>query len=177
MTLSEKLEKLKQHFKEHNPRGFSVLFYVKGHPEYADNVIFNMTQEDTDTTFSLRKLYMCFLDDPTEVDFVDNVLNGRYDWLETLKTANMFKDFYKSIRTEAEQRRIAKNIKAISEIAKDEGHKNRLEALKYLSNNSFNTQEAEVKRGRPSKAEKEGAMKLALKEMSEDEQDLARLLQ
>lgn len=177
MTLEEKLEKIQQHFKDTKPRTFGVLFGVRSHPEYDKYIIFNTTNEDTDTTFSIRKLYMCFLEDPTEVAFTDAVLNGRYDFLETFKTSITFKDFYKSVRAEAEQRRIAGNIKEIVKISKDENNKQRLDALKYLTNNTFTAVEGEVKRGRPSKAEKEGAMKLALKEMSEDEQDLARLLQ
>lgn len=181
MTLEEKLKKLKEHFKIHNPKGITALFVERAANNNKDEndscIIFNMTNEDTPTTFSFRKLYMCFLDDPTEVDFADNVLNGRYDWIDSMKKLTVFKEYYKSIRTEAEQRRIAKNIKEIATIAKDESSKNRLEALKFLTNNSFNTVESEIKRGRPSKAEKEGAMKLALKEMTEDEQDLARLIQ
>lgn len=177
MTLQEKLERLKEHYKLHNPRSVYMLFIEKYRDDDDSCVIFNMTNEDTDTTFSLKKLYMCYLDDPTEVDFVDNVFNGRYDWLEALKKNNQYRDFYYNMRIEAEQRRIAKNIKEITALARGDDPKNKLAALKYLTDNSFNTAEAVVKRGRPSKEEREGAMKLALKEMTEDEQDLAKLLQ
>jgi hypothetical protein len=177
MEHEEKLKKLQEHYKTYNPRSIVSLFYEGNKEPDKAGAIFNTTNEDTDKTFSFRQLYLCYLDDPTEVAFVDAVLNGRYDWLETLKRLLAFKDFYRNLRIEAEQRRIAKNIKAIVSISEDEKDKNRLAALKYLTDNSFNTAESTIKRGRPSKEELEGAKKLALKEMTEDEQDLARLIQ
>lgn len=177
MTLEEKLKDLKERFKKHPTRGITPLFKEFSKDPTYSCVLFNMTDEDDEVSYSLRKLYMCFLDDPTEIDFVDNVLFGKYDFLEGLKKNTQLSSFYKSIRTEAEQRRIAKNIKEISVIARGDDQKNKMAALKYLTDNSFNTFEATIKRGRPSKEEREGALKLAVKEMTEDEQDLARLLQ
>lgn len=177
MTLEEKLKDLKERFKRCPTRGITPLIKEFAKDPNSIGVLFNLTDADDATTYSLRKLYMCFLDDPTEIDFVDNVLFGKYDFLEGLKKNTQLSAFYKSIRTEAEQRRIAKNIKEISVIARGDDQKNKMAALKYLTDNSFNTFEATIKRGRPSKEEREGALKLAVKEMTEDEQDLARLLQ
>ena len=168
-------EKLKEFFKSY--KGYGVVNLFRDYTNDVSVSIFNLGLEDTEDTYSFRKLYMQFLDDPTEISFVDNVLGGRFDLLERIKTNNKTKEFYNSVRAEAEQRRLANNIKQIVEIAKDTADKNRFSALKYLSDNSFVGVKSENKRGRPSKEEKEGALKLAMKEMTEDEQDLARLLQ
>lgn len=171
----EQREHLRKHFLTHPTTNAGNFF--EGYAADLDCVIFNKEYEHTDTTYSFRKLYMEFLEDPTEVAFVDGVLGGRFDVLEAIKNNNKLKSFYKSVRLEAEQRRIAANVKEITEIAYNGSEKSRMGALKYLCDNSFVDAETEIKRGRPSKAEKEGAMKLALKEMSEVDEDLARLLQ
>lgn len=172
---SEQRERLRKHFLTHTTTNAGNFF--EGHSIDPSCVIFNKEYEHTDTTYSFRKLYMEFLDDPTEVAFVDGVLGGRFDVLEAIKTNTRLKSFYKSVRLEAEQRRIAANVKEITDIAYNGSEKSRMGALKYLCDNSFVEAESEIKRGRPSKAEKEGAMKIALKEMTEVDEDLARLLQ
>lgn len=141
------------------------------------NVIFNQGYEDTATSYSFRKLYMEYLDDPTEVTFVDNVLAGKFYLLENIKKSNTLKKFYKSVREEAERRRIAKNVAKITEIANSGNEKLRMTALKYLCDKGFIEESKGIQRGRPSKEEIEGALLQAVQERSEYEEDFARITQ
>lgn len=140
-------------------------------------VIFNKTYKDDEVSFSFRKWYMKYYKDPTEIQFVDEVLAGRYDILENIKKNNRSKVFYKNVRLEAEQRRLAEAVRDITEIANDPTHKARITALKYLCDNGFVEKDTEITRGRPSKLDKQKAVADYVREMTEDEADLERLQQ
>lgn len=119
------------------------------------------------TTEELHKLYMLYFNDPTEVDFVDNCLDGDFGWWERCKKANIFVSIYKEWRTEAKQRYLHKNVKDIACIAADENNKARFAALKYLCDTGFVDGEEKRKAGRPSKEEVAGAKEQMLREDSE----------
>lgn len=168
-------EKLKQYFVSlKRPVGMS-LFKEHNKSEVSVVPIFNMTTQDDEDTFSFRKWYLCFLDDPTEIAFVDAVLAGNYEVLMEIKKAKRLEEFYKSVRLEAEQRRLALGVSAITAIANDEANKNSFAALKYLCDNGFVEKESDIKRGRPSKAEKQAAVDAFVKAAAEEDEDLQRL--
>jgi len=119
------------------------------------------------TVDELKKLYMRYFNDPTEVDFVDNCLEGDYGWWERCKQAKLFSGIYKEWRTEARQRYLHRNVKDIACIAADESNKARFAALKYLCDTGFVDGEEKRKAGRPSKEEVEGAKQKLLQEDGE----------
>lgn len=137
--------------------------------------VFNMTDEDDADSLSLKKLYMKHYKDPTEVSFIDTVLYGNFDLWSRVKENSYTKKFVKTLQTEAESRRLRDNLVQIAEIAADESNKARFSALKYLCDNCFKNTTPDSKRGRPSKAELEGAMKQELAENSEFKEALERL--
>lgn len=123
--------------------------------------------EDSATTYSLRKIYLSHIDDPTEVSFVDDAFQGNFEFWCRLKKSVIMRDTYSSWREEARQRYLAKNLRGIVSIAEDPDNKARFSALKYLCDTGFVTGEDKRKAGRPSKAEVEGAKQQILKEDKE----------
>ena len=119
------------------------------------------------TIDELHKLYIMYFNDPTEVDFVDNCLEGDFTWWEKCKQSSAFKGYYKDWRLEARQRYLHKNVKDIACIAGDETNKARFAALKYLCDTGFVEGEEKRKAGRPSKEEVEGAKEQLLREDKE----------
>ena len=128
--------------------------------------IFNLTDEDTENTYSLKKLYLSYYKDPTEVSFVDGVLQGRFDlWKKMCKNLTISK-FIEIWREEARTRYLADNFKNIMLLAEGGDKKTSLAAYKYLSDKVLSVDKEGSQRGRPSKREIE---QNALKILSEDE--------
>ena len=124
-----------------------------------DAPLFNLTDEDDEDTVSLKRLFLKYYMDPTEVSFVDNELGGRFTIWTRLKKNATVKKAYKEWLEEAKARFLAERYKQIDEIAQDNTNKARFQALKYLSDKGYYEETESKKTGRPTKEEKEGAIK------------------
>ena len=115
--------------------------------------IFNMTDKDTEDTYSFKNLYMQYYNDPTEVSFVDAVLGGRFDILKAIEKHKILKESLQTIREEAHARYLADTYRAIKGLADVSDAKTAIGALKFLCTAVKGTEEAGSGRGRPSKKE------------------------
>lgn len=115
--------------------------------------IFNMTDKDTEETYSFKNLYMQYYKDPTEVAFVDAVLGGRFDILKAIEKHKVLKESLQTIREEAHARYLADTYRAIKGLADVSDAKTAIGALKFLCTAVKGTEEAGSGRGRPSKKE------------------------
>lgn len=149
---------------------------VKGMFEETIKDLVGYTKKPFLNLKSLRRLYLKYYQDPTEITFIDNVFCKHYEVWEKIKACKSFSERIKSIQSEAEVRRLRDNLLQISEIAKDESNKARFSALKYLCDNNFRNTTVDSKRGRPSKEELEGAKKQILAEDTELTEALERLM-
>lgn len=115
--------------------------------------VFNMTEEDTEETYSFKKQYMKYYNDPTEVSFVDAVLGGRFDILKAIENHKALKDFLKTVREEAHARYLRDTYKSIKGLADVSDPKTAIGALKFLCTAVKGVEDVSASRGRPSKKE------------------------
>lgn len=169
-------ENPKEFFKSYTGRGVGKLFIetiVSNEGTFTP--IFNMTEEDTDTTWSFKRLYIKHYKDPTEVSFVDSVLCGRFDLLKGMSEHKMLKDFIKTLREEAHARFLADTYKSIKEIADVSDAKTAIGALKFLCTSVKGSDEVGTGRGRPSKKEIQQRTNEILSEDKEIQEAFARV--
>ena len=146
-SLSEKLKLYRlpgigRLFKEYNP---SV---IKDPLE----PLLNLGEDDDDTTLSLKKLYLRHWADPTEVEFVDLELGGRWDIWKKMQDHKELSKFIAALREEARARYLSNNLKQINDLAKMGDQKTQMAALKFLTSTVMADADPS-KRGRPSKKE------------------------
>lgn len=146
-SLSEKLKLYRlpgigRLFKEYNP---SV---IKDPME----PLLNLGEDDDDTTLSLKKLYLRHWSDPTEVEFVDIELGGRWDIWKKMQDHKELSKYIAALREEARARYISNNFKQINRLAQEGDQKTQMAALKFLTSTVM-TDSDSSKRGRPSKKE------------------------
>ena len=114
--------------------------------------LLNLTEDDDENTLSLKKLYMKYWYDPTEVSFVDAELGGRWDiWNKMVENKTVTK-YITALREEARARYISNNFKQISRLAQEGDVKTQMAALKFLTSTVMSDTDSS-KRGRPSKKE------------------------
>lgn len=114
--------------------------------------LLNLTEDDDETTLSLKKLYMKYWYDPTEVAFVDAELGGRWDiWNKMVENKSVAK-YITALREEARARYISNNFRQISRLAQEGDIKTQMAALKFLTSTVMGDTDSS-KRGRPSKKE------------------------
>lgn len=114
--------------------------------------LLNLTEDNDETTLSLKKLYMKYWYDPTEVAFVDAELGGRWDiWNKMVENKSITK-YVTALREEARARYISNNFRQISRIAQEGDIKTQMAALKFLTSSVMSDADSS-KRGRPSKKE------------------------
>ena len=143
----------------------------------SDTPIFNLTDENDDTTVSIKLLYLKHYMDPTEISFIDEELCGKYALWERIKTHSRVKALYKEWVDEARARFRAERYRQIAEIAEDPTNKARFQALKYLTDEGYYVEKETKKMGRPTKEEKEGALKEFVNGNTEIKQALERAYQ
>lgn len=149
-----KPESIKEFFKNYKSKGAGKLFVESFQTMDAPfSPVFNMSDEDTEDTYSFKRLYMQYYKDPTETTFVDNVLNGRFDILKAIEKHKILKDSLQTIREEAHARYLADTYKAIKDLADVSDPKTAIGALKFLCTAVKSTEDSSVSRGRPSKKE------------------------
>lgn len=137
--------------------------------------VFNLTEEDTETTNSLKRLYLEYYKDPMEITFVDKVMGGRFDlWRALSKHAEVSK-YIDAWREEARARYLADNFKEIQELARNSDVKTSMAALKYMTDKVFDTGKNDVTRGRPSKKQLEQATRNILSEDEDIKEAFARV--
>lgn len=142
-----------------------------------DTPVFNLTDDDIDNTVSLKRLFLKYYQDPTEISFVDKELCGKYGLWSSIKKLSTVNKVYKEWKEEAKQRYLALKYRKIEEIANDEGNKARFQALKYLSDVGYYEEKAKNGKGRPSASDKEQYKREYLDAIKEDEEALKRINQ
>ena len=148
-----KPENLKEFFNSYG-KGAGKLFVESFQAQDAPfQPIFNMTDKDTEDTYSFKNLYMQYYSDPTEVAFVDNVLGGRFDVLKAIENHKALKESLKTIREEAHARYLKDTYKSIKDLADVSDPKTAIGALKFLCTAVKGSEDVSSSRGRPSKKE------------------------
>ena len=144
---------LREYFKTYG-KGAGKLFLESIQTQDAPfQPIFNMTDKDTETTYSFKNLYMQYYSDPTEVSFVDAVLGGRFDVLKAIENHKVLKESLKTIREEAHARYLKDTYKSIKDLADVSDPKTAIGALKFLCTAVKGAEDVSASRGRPSKKE------------------------
>lgn len=167
---------VKEFFKNYKGKGAGKLFIEAMLPQDAGfKPIFNMSEDDTEETWSFKKLYMSFYSDPTEVSFVDEILGGRFDLLKGMSEHNKLKDYIKTLREDAHARYLADQYKAIKDLADKSDPKTAIGALKFLCSAVRGSEESVSGRGRPSKKEIQQRTNEILSEDKEIQEAFARV--
>ena len=135
--------------------------------------IFTLNDDDTASCVSLKRLYMTF-EDVTEWTLANHVLGGWDHWM-TIVECNLTKDHITKWRRDLEMHLRAKYLGQIKEVSSTDGPV-ALQATKYLLETTTNVGAGKKsQRGRPSKVEKEKAIKEELRDSEEIRKDMERL--
>ena len=129
------------------------------------------------TVESLGERYKEYWRDPTEVEFVQKELHNDYELWDKMKNSKLLEKRYPAWRREVRARFLQDKLQGVYQIAADETDKNRLAAIKFLCSTEFASNKEEEKRekGRPSKAEIEGAKEQILREDKELDEVFRRI--
>lgn len=147
------------------------LFYETnyGKPKEGLEPIFTLKDEDHkggDTIYrSMRSIYIN-MGDPTEYDFAMEVLGSWRHWKKLLDN-KIIRPYIDQWREELEIKLRAEGVRTLRATANDDTSKSQVTAAKYLADKGW----AEKKRGTPSKAEKEGAIKKQVMVKAETKDD------
>lgn len=133
--------------------------------------IFTLNDDDTASCVSLKRLYMSF-EDVTEWNIANHVLGGWDHWTAIVE-CNLTKDHIAKWRRDLEMHLRAKYIEQIRQASTLDGPV-ALQATKYLLETTTALKNKNV-RGRPSKVEKEQAIKEELRDTDEIRRDMERL--
>lgn len=163
-------------FKSYSSKGAGKLFVetIKS-LEDPSFIVFNLGEEDTEDTYSFKRLYLKYYNDPQEISFVDNVLAGRYDVWKSILNHDSLKAAVKELREEARARFLADNYKQIKTIADTADAKTSIAALKFLCSSVSGSSEEGNSRGRPSKKEIQQRTNEILSEDKEIQEAFARV--
>lgn len=137
--------------------------------------LLNLFENDDETTYSLKKLYLKHWSDPTEVTFVDTELGGRWDLWQKMCEHKEISAYISTLREEARARYLSNNFKALHELAETGDAKTRMSTLKFLCTSIL----ADTKtsdRGRPSKKEIQQRTNEILQEDKELQEAFARVV-
>ena len=138
-----------------------------------DLAVFNLREEDSEyqgrKIISLKRLYMA-MEDPTEYLFATTYLYSYQHW-ERMCNNKLIAPHVEQWRKELELKMRAKGFKQVLEAAQQEGNIG-YNASKFLVEKGWKDK---ATKGRPSKAEKEKALKQDLQLASTFEEDLKRL--
>lgn len=163
-------------FRSYTSRGVGKLFIEAiQSQDMPFEPVFNMSEEDTEDTYSFKKLFLTYYSDPTEVSFVDNVLAGRFDLLKAMSEHKVLKDFIKTLREDAHARYLADTYKSIKTLADMSDPKTAIGALKFLCTAVKGSTDEESTRGRPSKKEIQQRTNELLSEDKEIQEAFARV--
>ena len=174
--LSSRRVNLVEFFKNYTDKGYYKL--VEGIPLATGSVsspVFTLEEEDTESLWSLKRLYLKNYKDPQEVAFVDEAFGGRWDIWKALSESKILKPLVKQWREEANARFLADNYKAIARIADTSEEKTSLAALKFLCTAVKGEEGSKNGRGRPSKAEIQQRTNEILSEDQEIKEAFARV--
>lgn len=168
---------LREFFKAYRDRGVGKLFpETIQASDMPQDPILNLTEDDTEDTWSLKKLYMQYYKDPHEILFVDEVLGGRFDLWKAMSEHRVLSKFIQTLREEARARFLADNFKTIKEIADVSEPKTAIAALKFLCTSiGGKATEEGNSRGRPSKKEIQQRTNEILSEDKEIQEAFARV--
>jgi hypothetical protein len=135
--------------------------------------IYSLKDEDTPNCVSLKRLYL-IIEDVTEYEFAKACL-GSWDHWEAISTSWALKNHIAEWRDLLEKQLRAKYIRGIKEEAESGEGTNRLNAIKYLLEQTTEFGGRSTKRGRPSKQEKEAHLAREAKSSGEIAKDAERL--
>lgn len=108
---------------------------------------FTLSAEDHDGLLSMEKLFLKYYTDPTEYLFVQEVFEGDFKHWETMKTAQIIKEYYEDWKQKALKKLQSEVMQKLIESAIE---KNNIQAIKYL----LDMQVERPKAGRPKKEKK-----------------------
>jgi len=137
--------------------------------------IYSLKDEDTSSCVSLKRLYLA-MEDVTEHDFARMCLGSWEHW-EMINQSWAVKPHIEKWRELLDLKLRAKYLRLIKDTAEDGEGPNALNATKYLleATTSFKGGKGENLRGRPSKKEKEAAIKNAVRDSQTIKNDAERL--
>ena len=134
--------------------------------------IYSLKDEDTSSCVSLKRLYL-LIEDVTEHDFVRLCLGSWEHW-ELIQKSWILKPHIDRWREQLDLQLKAKYLNIIKNTAENGDGPNALNATRYLLETTTSFKRGE-KRGRPSKIEKEAALKGALRDHATIKNDAERL--
>jgi hypothetical protein len=142
------------------------LFWESRHPDMKP--VFTMKKREHEGCISMYEKYM-EIADPTEYQVAIRLL-GSWDHWQKLCRLPWFKEMADEWRAELKIRMASDRYYEMAETARDhKGQPNGIQATKWLSEQYG--EKPQSKRGRPSKAEKEAALKQAASDMQDLEDD------
>jgi hypothetical protein len=135
--------------------------------------IYTLKDSDTSSCVSLKALYLT-IEDVTEYEFAKHCL-GSWDHWEAITTSWTLKPHIEEWRALLEKQLRAKYIRTIKEEAEYGDGPNRLNAIKYLLEQTTSFGGKKSVRGRPSNAEKEAYIRRETKSSVELAKDAERM--
>jgi len=134
--------------------------------------MFTIKSHDHKGYKSLKKIYLSYPHVPGyEYEFAETILGGWDHWLK-MQASPKLKPIIDSWKEELETKHKCRSIAAIVGMANDEEDKNRMQAAKYLAEKGYSEK---ATKGRPSKLEKQAALKAEMDRNNEYDEDLQRL--
>jgi hypothetical protein len=135
--------------------------------------IYTLKDSDTSSCVSLKRLYLT-IEDVTEYDFARMCLGSWEHW-EAITQSWVLKPHIEEWRALLEKQLRAKYIRTIKEEAEYGDGPNRLNAIKYLLEQTTSFGDSRPKRGRPTKEEKQAHLRAETKGASEIARDAERI--
>jgi hypothetical protein len=137
--------------------------------------IFTLKDNDTSSCVSLKRLYLA-MEDVTEYQFATSCLGSWEHW-EAISKSWTIQPHIENWRELLDMQLRTKYLNLIKSTAEEGEGPNALNATKYLleATTSFKGREKTSKRGRPSKVEKEAALKKEVRDSQTIKNDAERL--
>lgn len=158
-------------FKDNRNQWFTTGLFFEFKSD-AVEPMFVLKGNDRNGLKSLKNIYLSWPHVPGyEYEFAEQVLGGWEHWL-ALQGSSRLKPHIDAWKEELLIKHKCKSVAAIVGMANDEEDKNRMQAAKYLAEKGWAEKSS---KGRPSKLEKEAALKAEINKNNEYDEDMARL--
>jgi len=159
-------------FKDKRNKWFTTGLFFEFNTGVPEKPMFTTKSHDHRGCKSLKKIYLEYPHVPGyEYEFAETILGGWEHWLR-LQASPILKPIIEGWKEELETKHKCKSIAAIVAMANDEEDKNRMQAAKYLAEKGYADK---ATKGRPSKLEKEAALKREVDTSNEYADDMQRL--
>lgn len=158
-------------FKDNRNQWFTTGLFFEFKSD-AVEPMFVLKGNDRNGLKSLKNIYLSWPHVPGyEYEFAEQVLGGWEHWL-AMQGSSRLKPHIDAWKEELLIKHKCKSVAAIVGMANNEEDKNRMQAAKYLAEKGWTEKST---KGRPSKLEKEAALKAEMDRNTEYDEDLHRL--